>query len=106
MKTTLATITLILGAITTTVVYTTVGVTQEAKNRVVEKAAQLNMTQRDTASKMILDYFEEPPLTEPYFITQPFLLEGCSYVPNVQRYIYTDYLGNKWFVASTTCLMI
>lgn len=93
--------TLIVGA--TTTVYRSISISDAAKVRVVQQAATWKMTQRDTASKMILDYFEEPKVTEPYFILQPHLPEGCSYVPNVQRYIYTSELGNKWYIASTTC---
>ncbi len=87
----------------TAIVYKSISISEAAKARVVAQATTWKMSQRDTASKMILDYFEEPTTTEPYFIMEPYLKEGCSYVPNIQRYSYTDTLGNKWFVASTTC---
>jgi hypothetical protein len=48
---------LILGTIiTTTIVYKSITITEEAKNLVVTQSLEWGMSQRDTASKMIIEY--------------------------------------------------
>lgn len=50
-----------LGIIGSPVIYKSVGITEEAKGKVVSQALQWNMTQQDTVSRMVMEYGTTTP---------------------------------------------